>query len=55
MSDDANTNAITRTDVRTIAKNYGAMPSWGNYDTNMDFNNNYRVDIADISAVAANM
>jgi len=55
MSDDSNTNAITRTDVRTIAQCYGAMPGWGNYDTSMDFNNNYRVDIADISAVASNM
>jgi hypothetical protein len=31
------------------------MPGWGNYDTRMDFNNNYRVDIADISTVASNM
>ena len=55
MSDDASTNTITRTDVRTIAQCYGAMPGWGNYDTSMDFNNNYRVDIADISAVASSM
>ena len=55
LSDDAGTNAVTRTDVRTIAQCYGAMPGWGNYDTSMDFNNNYRVDIADISTVAANM
>jgi hypothetical protein len=55
MSDDSTTNTITKTDVKIIAQNYGAMPGWGNYDSNMDFNNNYRVDIADISAVAAQM
>jgi hypothetical protein len=55
MNDDTNTNAVTRTDIKTIAKCYGAMPGWGNYNSNMDFNENYRVDIADISTVAANM
>lgn len=55
MGDDITTNSVTHTDVKTIAKCYGAMPGWGNYDQSMDFNDNYRVDIADISTVAANM
>jgi hypothetical protein len=52
---DSTTNTVTHTDVRTIARCYGAMPGWGNFDSSMDFNNNYRVDIADISTVAANV
>lgn len=55
MTDDGAINTITRTDVRELAKCYGAMPGWGQYNSNMDFNNNYRVDISDISTVAANM
>lgn len=48
-------STITRTDLKTVATNYGASPGWGNYNLDMDFNNNYRVDIADISSVAAKM
>lgn len=55
MTDDTTGNVVTRSDVNAIGQNYGAMPGWGSYDTRMDFNNNYRVDIADISTVAANM
>jgi len=55
MTDDSTISTITRADIKAVAQSYGAMPGWGNYDTSMDFNNNYRVDIADISTVAANM
>ena len=55
MTDDSVSNVVTRSDIKTVAQNYGAMPGWGSYDTRMDFNNNYRVDIADISTVAANV
>ena len=55
MTDDSTSNTVTRADINTVAQCYGAMPGWGSYDTRMDFNNNYRVDIADISTVAANM
>jgi hypothetical protein len=48
-------NTVTREDIKAVTKCYGAMPGWGSYDTRMDFNNNYRVDIADISTIAANM
>ncbi len=54
MADDS-TNTITRYDVHAIGQCNGAMPGWGNYNSNMDFNNNFRVDIADISTVAANV
>ncbi|MCW3994839.1 MAG: hypothetical protein NWE98_01655 [Candidatus Bathyarchaeota archaeon] len=54
ITDDATTSAVTKADIREIAKCYGSMPGWGSYDTRMDFNNNFRVDIADISTVAAN-
>lgn len=55
MTDDSAGKVVTSSDVKVVAQNYGAMPGWGNYDSSMDFNNNYRVDIADISTVAANM
>jgi hypothetical protein len=55
MNPDATSNVVTKTDVNTIAQCYGSVPGWGNYDINMDFNNNYKVDIADISTVAHNM
>lgn len=55
MTDDSTSSVVTHTDVKAIAKCYGNMPGWGNFDAGMDFNNNYRVDIADISTVAANM
>jgi hypothetical protein len=55
MTDDSTGSVVTRTDVKTIAEQYGTMPGWGNFDLKMDFNQNYRVDIADISTVAANL
>ena len=55
MTDDSTSNTVTKADIKEVAQCYGAMPGWGSYDTRMDFNNNYRVDIADISTVAANM
>ena len=55
MTDDFTGNVVTRFDIKTVGKCYGASPGWGSYDTKMDFNNNYRVDIADISTVAANL
>ncbi|MGF3522077.1 MAG: hypothetical protein ACQXXJ_03150 [Candidatus Bathyarchaeia archaeon] len=51
--DGLTSNQVTRTDVRTVGRAYGSMPGWGNYDQNMDFNNNYRIDIADLCTVAA--
>jgi hypothetical protein len=55
VTDDSTSNVVTQSDINAVAQCYGSMPGWGSYDTRMDFNNNYRVDIADISTVAANM
>ena len=54
LTDDSTTSTVTKSDIGEVGKCYGAMPGWGSYDTRMDFNNNYRIDIADISTVAAN-
>jgi hypothetical protein len=52
---DSTSSIVKRTDVKTIAECYGTMQGSGSYDTRLDFTNNYRVDIADISTVASNM
>lgn len=48
-------DVVTKTDLVACAKNYRAMPGWGNYDQRMDFNNNYKIDITDLATIAANM
>jgi hypothetical protein len=54
LSED-NTDVVSRVDLKVLAKNYGARPGWGSYDSNMDFNCNYKIDIADLVTVAANV
>jgi hypothetical protein len=46
---------VTRADVSAVVQCYRAMPGWGNYDNRMDFNFNYKIDIADLATVAANL
>jgi len=53
--DDSAGTTVTKTDFTTVVKSFGAMPGWGNYDNRMDFNYNYKIDIADLATVAANM
>jgi hypothetical protein len=48
-------DSVTKADLAAVAKCYGNMPGWGSYDQNMDFNFNYRIDIADLATVAANV
>ena len=55
VTDDATGNVVTKADVNVIVKSYRSMPGWGSYDNRMDFNNNYRIDIADLATVAANV
>ena len=55
VSEDESSNVVTRADVKAVVKCYRAMPGWGSYDSRMDFNNNFKIDIADLSTVAANM
>jgi len=52
---DSASDSVTKTDLTAVAKCYGNMPGWGNYDQKMDFNFNYRIDIADVATVAANV
>jgi hypothetical protein len=52
---DGVTESVTKADLAAVANCYGAMPGWGNYDQKMDFNFNYRIDIADLATVAANV
>jgi hypothetical protein len=48
-------SSVNKIDLAAVAKCYGNMPGWGNYDQTMDFNFNYRIDIADLATVAANV
>jgi hypothetical protein len=49
------TDKVSRMDLTVLAGIYGARPGWGSYDSNMDFNYNYKIDIADLTTVAANV
>jgi hypothetical protein len=49
------TDKVSRTDLTVLSRIYGARPGWGSYDSNMDFNCNYKIDIADLTTVAANV
>jgi hypothetical protein len=46
---------VTPADLNSIAKAYGSMPGWGNYDLRMDYALHYRIDICDLSTAAANL
>jgi hypothetical protein len=49
------TEKVSRVDLTVLSGIYGARPGWGSYDSNMDFNFNYKIDIADLTTVAANV
>jgi hypothetical protein len=49
------TGKVSRVDLTVLARIYGARPGWGSYDSNMDFNCNYKIDISDLTTVAANV
>jgi hypothetical protein len=55
VTDDTTSNIVTKSDVAAIVHAYGSMPGWGNYDARMDFCGHFKIDIADLSTVAANM
>ena len=55
VTDDTSTNVVTKADVAAVIHSYGAMPGWGNYDARYDFCGHYKIDIADLSTVAANI
>lgn len=52
---DAPGATVTQADVSAVVQRYRAMPGLGYYDCRMDFNYNYRIDIADLATVAANL
>jgi len=52
---DSASDTVTKTDLTAVAQCYGNMPGWGNFDQKMDFNFNYRIDIADVATVASNV
>jgi len=49
------TDTVTKQDLMTVAKSYGAMPGMDAYDQKLDVNMHYKVDITDIATVAANI
>ncbi|MBN1245072.1 hypothetical protein JXA31_05720 [Candidatus Bathyarchaeota archaeon] len=49
------TDKVCRTDLTVLAGIYGARPGWGSYDSNMDFNCDYKIDITDLTTVASNV
>ncbi len=55
VTDDTTSTVVTKADVAAVIHAYGAMPGWGNYDARMDFCSHFKIDIADLSTVAANM
>jgi hypothetical protein len=55
VTDDVLGTTVTRADVNAVVQCYRSMPGWGNYDNKMDFNFNYKIDIADLATVAANL
>ncbi|MGD6934480.1 MAG: hypothetical protein ACQCN5_09770 [Candidatus Bathyarchaeia archaeon] len=52
---DQSATKISRADLNQISTCFRAMPGWGNYDAQMDFNGNFKIDITDLSTVAANI
>ncbi len=50
-----NGDILTNADIAGIANAYGAMPGWGNYNQNMDYNFDYKIDICDLTTATANI
>ena len=55
VTDDISSNVVTKADLAAVIHAYGAMPGWGNYESRMDFCGHYKIDIANLATVAANM
>ena len=48
-------SAATLTDLFQLTRCFGTMPGFGNYNPELDYNMDSRIDIADLTTVAANM
>ncbi len=46
---------VTKNDLASIVRSFGASPGWGNYDQRMDYNMHYKIDITDLATAAANI
>jgi hypothetical protein len=55
VTDDTTTNIVTKADVAAVIHAYGAMPGWSNNYARMDFCGHYKIDVANLATVAANM
>jgi len=55
LGTDSTSTSVTPADLNSIAKSYGSMPGWGNYDLRMDYCLHYQIDICDLSTAAANL
>jgi hypothetical protein len=52
---DSSAVKTSRADLAQMVTCMHAVPGWGGYDSKMDFNGNFKVDIADLSTVAASI
>lgn len=48
-------NVVTRADVSAVAQAYGSSPGYGNYNPSLDVCGHFKIDICDLSTVAANV
>lgn len=55
VTDDTTSNVVTRIDVAAVGQSYGAIPGWGNYSPTLDVCGHFKIDICDLSTVAANV
>jgi hypothetical protein len=55
VTDDTTSTVVTRADITAVAQSYGSMPGWGNYDPKLDVCGHFKIDICDLSTVAANV
>ncbi len=46
---------VTKNDLASVVRSFGASPGWGNYDQRMDYNMHYKIDITDLATAAANI
>ncbi len=46
---------VTRADVASVVRSFGASPGWGNYDQRVDYNMHFKIDITDLATAAANV
>ncbi len=53
--EDGSAGKVDIHDLVRLARRYGSMPGFGIYDIEMDFNFDFRIDIGDLTTLAANI